>query len=154
MAVTKTPQEVVEHVFDFSEFNAAGAINSYVVTCSQPGLSLTKATLIAGVLTLWVAGGLPDWNYGLGARAIRTGGLVKELRTDVEVRGQIWTDIETGEPELPTTPPGSIMLDGSSLMLNGNFIIFDTGTQEVFPAGSVLVNGEAVLLDGDNVLLT
>lgn len=154
MAVTKTPQEVVEHRFDFAEFNAAGGIDSFALSASQPGLTLVKATLLAGILTVWVGGGLPDWNYGLGARAIRTAGLVKELRLDVQCRGQIWTDIDTGEPQIPSTPPGALMLGLSLIMLDGSFIIFDTETQTVFPEGSVLVNGNAVLLDGSNVVLS
>lgn len=154
MAVTKTPQEVVEHRFDFTEFQAAGGIDSYTLSASQPGLTLVKATLIAGILTVWVGGGLPDWNYGLGALAKRTvPGLAKELRVEVECRGQVWTDIQTGEPEIPTTPPGALMLGLSPIMLDGSFIIFDTETQTVFPQGSVLVDGNAVLLDGDNVTL-
>jgi hypothetical protein len=154
MAVTKTPQEVVEHVFDFSEFNAAGEIESYSLTASQPGLTLVKATLIAGLLTVWVGGGQPDWNYGLGALAKRpTPGLSKDIRVEVECRGQVWTEIGVGVPELPTTPSGALMLGGLPIMLDGDFIVFDTATQDVFPPGSVMVDGNAILLDGDNVTL-
>lgn len=146
--ITKSPAEVVEYEFDFSTF---GTVDQFAISASQTGLTLVKATLLAGVLTVWVGGGLPDWNFELGARAIRTAGLQKELRVRVEVFGPALDDITTGEPENPEFPEGGLLLGPDAILLDSDYLILLSG--EEFPSGGVLFDTGAVLLNNDFVIL-
>lgn len=116
--LTKTPVEAKSYTFDFSEFEAGGTISGYALSASQLGLTLISSSLVSGFLTITLAGGLPDWNFVVGARAIR-GELITEKRLDVSVTGPALDDITTGSPTTPTVPVGA-------LALGPNLIFFDT----------------------------
>jgi hypothetical protein len=148
--ITKSPAEIVEHRFDFSTF---GTINQVAISASQSGLTLVKATLLAGVLTLWVGGGEPDWHFELGARAIRTGGLQKEQRVRIEVFGPALDDIETIEPTLPNFPPGGLLLGPDALLLDASYLVVEEPEPTTFPTSSVLFNTRAFLFNNQHVVL-
>lgn len=116
-SISKTPREVVKHTFDFTAFEADGGITGYAIGASQVGLTLVSSSLVAGVLTVVLAGGSPDWAFVVGARAIR-GDLVTEQRLDVRVTGPALEDLTTGVPSSPDVPTGSLFL-GPDLLFFG-----------------------------------
>lgn len=69
---TKDPAEVLDYVFDWSDWLAVDEIiNSFTVTAGNPGIVAGSAVQAAGKITFWCSGGMLHDHYDITCQ-IRT----------------------------------------------------------------------------------
>ena len=84
---TKQPAEVQDYDIDFSEWLAAlsDTAISHVVT-ADAGITLGATTLAAGVVKVWLSGGLTGTSYKITATITTAGGRTKEDEIKIKVK--------------------------------------------------------------------
>ena len=84
---TKQPAEVQDYDIDFSEWLAAfpDTAVSHAVT-ADAGITLGATTLAAGVVKVWLSGGLTGTSYKITATITTAGGGTKEDEIKIKVK--------------------------------------------------------------------
>lgn len=57
-----------------------------VVVIAEPGITLVSFALVDGVVKVWLSGGLDGETYKITVRMTTTGGRVKEVEFQIEVK--------------------------------------------------------------------
>ena len=84
---TKQPAEVQDYDIDFSEWLAAfpDTAVSHAVT-ADAGITLGATTLAAGVVKVWLSGGLTGTSYKITTAITTAGGRTKEDEIKIKVK--------------------------------------------------------------------
>lgn len=83
----KQPADIQDYDIDFNEwltgFSDTGA--SHTVTVDT-GITKVSSTLIAGVVKVWLSGGVDGNNYKVTATLTTTGGRIKQAEITIKVK--------------------------------------------------------------------
>ena len=84
---TKQPADLQDYDIDFTEWLAGFADTgaSHVVAVDT-GITKVSSTLVAGVVKVWLSGGLDGTSYKITATLTTTGGRVKQAEVTIKVK--------------------------------------------------------------------
>ncbi|MFN9291054.1 MAG: hypothetical protein ACK6EB_23535 [Planctomyces sp.] len=84
---SKQPVEVQDYDIDFNEYltSQSDTASSFVVA-ADPGVTIASSSLVAGVVKVFVSGGLDGEQYKISATVTTTGGRVKQADILIKVK--------------------------------------------------------------------